>query len=96
MAIPEGSALARLVGAGVVQTNSRHHQAVPDGALGRGLTVTARSADGIIEGLEAPGRRWLIAVQWHPERDEVAERFRPLFESFVAAAAVTPASAAGG
>lgn len=93
--IPEGSFLARLIGAGTVPTNSRHHQAVPDDALGRGLGITARSADGIVEGLEAPGRRWLIAVQWHPERDEVAEQFRPIFESFVAAAAVTPAAAGG-
>ncbi|MGE0544529.1 MAG: gamma-glutamyl-gamma-aminobutyrate hydrolase family protein [Dehalococcoidia bacterium] len=93
--ISRGSALAELIGAGTVRTNSRHHQAVHDDALGQGLLVTARSADGIVEGLEAAGRRWLLAVQWHPERDEVAARFRPLFESFVAAAAVTPATAAG-
>jgi gamma-glutamyl-gamma-aminobutyrate hydrolase PuuD len=93
--IQEGSTLAGLIGAGTVHTNSRHHQAIPDDALGQGLTITARSADGIIEGLEATGRRWLLAVQWHPERDEVAERFRPLFDSFVAAAAATPATAAG-
>jgi putative glutamine amidotransferase len=84
--VEQGTALAALIGAGRVHTNSRHHQAVPDDALGRGLVVTARADDGIVEGLEAPGHRWLLAVQWHPERDEVAERFRSLFESFVAAA----------
>jgi gamma-glutamyl-gamma-aminobutyrate hydrolase PuuD len=94
--VPEGSRLAGLIGAGRVRTNSRHHQAVPDDALGRELVITARAEDGVVEALEAPARRWLIAVQWHPERDEVAERFRSLFDSFVAAAAVTPATAAGG
>jgi len=96
VAVEEGSALARLIGAGRVRTNSRHHQAVPEDAIGRGLVITARADDGMVEGLAAPRRRWLIAVQWHPERDEVAARFRPLFESFVGAAASTPAVAGGG
>ena len=43
-----------------------------------------------------PGRGWVLAVQWHPERDEIAERFRPLFAAFVAAAAARPAPALGG
>ena len=45
--------------------NSRHHQSVA--IVGRGLKISARAADGIIEGLESPGRRFAIAVQWHPE-----------------------------
>lgn len=91
--VSEGSALADVIGAGRVSTNSRHHQAVPEAALGRGLVIAARAEDGVVEGLEAPERRWLLAVQWHPERDEVAERFRPLFVSFVTAAAATTATA---
>lgn len=94
--VDEGSALAGFVGSGRMRTNARHHQAVPEDALGRGLVITARSDDGVVEGLEAPQRRWLVAVQWHPERDEVAERFRPLFEAFVGAAASTPATVGGG
>ena len=86
------SALGRLIGSGRVQTNSRHHQAVPGGAVGEGLVVTAVAEDGIVEGLEAPAHRWVLAVQWHPERDEVAARFRLLFEAFVAAAAAAPAA----
>jgi len=92
--IAEGSRLAGLIGAGQVHTNARHHQAVLEGGVGQGLVVTARAADGVIEGLEAPGHRWVLAVQWHPEREEVAARFRPLFEAFVAAA--TPVTAGGG
>jgi putative glutamine amidotransferase len=45
--------------------NSRHHQAV--GQPGRGLTVTALSAeDGIIEAVEGADGQ-LVGVQWHPE-----------------------------
>lgn len=43
--------------------NSLHHQAVEE--VGHGLVVTARSDDGVIEGLEGNN---LLAVQWHPER----------------------------
>ena len=93
--VKEGTALAGLIGPGRVRTNARHHQAVPFDAVGEGLVVTAVAEDGIIEGLEAPGYRWVQAVQWHPERDEIVERFRPLFEAFVAAAATAPATAVG-
>ena len=91
-----GTALAGLIGPGRVRTNARHHQAVPFDAVGEGLVVTAVAEGGIIEGLEAPGYRWVQAVQWHPERDEIAARFRPLFEAFVAAAAAAPATAGRG
>lgn len=91
--VAQGSRLARLIGAGTVQTNSRHHQAVLADSIGAGLVVTALAADGTIEGLESPSHRWVLAVQWHPERDEVSARFRPLFEAFIAAAAREPVPA---
>lgn len=94
--IDAGSALAGLIGGGRVRTNSRHHQAVPEDALGDGAVITARADDAVVEGIEVPRQRWVLAVQWHPERDEVAERFRPLFRSFVAAATATPAAAGDG
>lgn len=42
-----------------------HHQAVAE--LGEGLTVSAIAEDGWIEGIEAPSRRFVLGVQWHPE-----------------------------
>ena len=80
--IEAGSKLADLMGAVEVQVNSRHHQAVD--RIGDGLVVTARDAeDGVIEAVEDPSRRFLVAVQWHPEdqapEDEVQRR---LFTSF--------------
>lgn len=66
-----GSLLARVAGGGRFGVNSSHHQAVDE--VGRGLCVTARGPDGVIEGLErAPeslgALPWLLAVQFHPER----------------------------
>ena len=42
-----------------------HHQAIRD--LGRGLVVTARARDGVVEAVELPSARFVLAVQWHPE-----------------------------
>ena len=35
--------------------------------IGRGLRVSARSRDGIIEGIETEDDRLVLGVQWHPE-----------------------------
>jgi len=42
-----------------------HHQAIRD--LGRGLVVTARAGDGVVEAVELSSARFVLAVQWHPE-----------------------------
>jgi len=42
-----------------------HHQSIRD--LGRGLVVTASAADGVVEAVELPSARFVLAVQWHPE-----------------------------
>jgi putative glutamine amidotransferase len=58
--------LAAALGAGQHPVNSRHHQAVD--RLGAGLLVSAKAVeDGVIEGLELPGKEFAVAVQWHPE-----------------------------
>jgi putative glutamine amidotransferase len=65
--------------------NSFHHQAAKD--VPASLHVTARAADGTIEALESPARRFVLGVQWHPE-DLAAARpeHRRLFEALVSAA----------
>ena len=60
-----GTRLAALAGTAAAQVNSYHLQAVE--RLGAGLRVSARSADGLIEGVESEDGR-LIGVQFHPER----------------------------
>ena len=75
--------LAEIVGAGSHKVNSRHHQAVD--RIGDGLVVSARSEDGTVEGLELPGHRFAVAVQWHPEdRIQSSECDLRLFQAFAA------------
>jgi putative glutamine amidotransferase len=57
--------LARCLGVAGLEANSSHHQAVDQ--LGRGLRVSARSRDGIVEGIETTDDRLILGVQWHPE-----------------------------
>jgi putative glutamine amidotransferase len=53
-----------------------HHQAIRD--LGRGLVPTARTHDGVVEAVELPGYRFVLAVQWHPEEGDDQRPFDAL------------------
>ena len=75
-----GTRLAALVGESV-DAKCYHHQAVAE--VAKGLTVSARDADGVIEALERPGDGFVLAVQWHPE--ESLDDLR-LFSAIVEAA----------
>lgn len=65
--------------------NSFHHQAVKN--LAPSLKASAYSEDGLVEGFELEGTRFLIGVQWHPEKmfEKYPEELK-IFRSFVAAA----------
>ena len=68
VAIEPGSTVAELYdGAAALAVKSYHHQAIDE--LGDGLTVTARSDDGIVQAVELGGVPFGVAVQWHPEED---------------------------
>jgi putative glutamine amidotransferase len=84
--IDPDSALARIARTLKLPTNAAHHQAV-DVCAGD-LRVVARTADGIVEALEARFEApfWL-AVQWHPESTyAVDDASRAVFTAFVDAA----------
>jgi putative glutamine amidotransferase len=78
-----GTLLHRLAGADTIAVNSAHHQAVK--AAGPGVVVDAVAADGVVEGIEDPRRRFCLGVQWHPEF-EIGEADRRIFRALVAAA----------
>lgn len=63
--ITEGSRLAEILGVRELHVTSTHHQIIRD--LAPGLTINAIASDGVVEGVEGPGR-FLLAVHWHPER----------------------------
>ena len=85
--IEPGSRLSRIFGATEVEVNSWHHQAVRK--IGDGLRIVAKSPDGIVEATETTDPdRFLIGVQWHPEKlmpDNTTQA--KLLEAFVEAAA---------
>jgi putative glutamine amidotransferase len=91
--IAPGSQLAQLTGSTRAVVNTSHHQSVLE--PGRGLRVTARSEDGVIEAVEWTGdSNWVVGVQWHPERMTASDPLaRSLFRTLVSAAAARKAPA---
>jgi putative glutamine amidotransferase len=73
-----GSMVAKIWGEKAIVRCS-HHQAIE--RLGRGLIVTARSADGLIEAVELSDARFVVGVQWHPEEDLDQRPFRALLDA---------------
>lgn len=69
--------------------NSYHHQAVRPGDLAPGLVASAFAdspAGSLVEALEAPGSRFVVGVQCHPERlESTPPAFERLWTAFIAA-----------
>ena len=59
-----------------------HHQSIR--MLGRGLVATAHAGDGVIEAVELPAARFVLAVQWHPEEGLDQRPFDALVEAAAA------------
>jgi putative glutamine amidotransferase len=78
------SRLAQLIDETTIEVNSLHHQAVK--VVAPPLKATGTSGDGIIESLESEERRFLIAVQWHPEEIDDLPWVQRLFAGFARAA----------
>jgi putative glutamine amidotransferase len=82
IAIDPDSRLRTLAGEDRIWVNTSHHQAVD--RVAPGLRATAWSPDGIVEGVEAPERRFLMAVQCHPEEMWRKHAWaRKMFKTFV-------------
>lgn len=86
--ITRNSRLRDITGEERVGVNTAHHQAIDK--VAPGLVATAWAPDGIVEAIESPESRYVVAVQCHPEilwRNHAwAEK---LFQSFVQATAET-------
>ncbi|CAI8053853.1 Putative glutamine amidotransferase PB2B2.05 [Geodia barretti] len=88
--IAPGSRLAAVVGSGgFVRVNSRHSNGIREAQKSSWLLASAYSLeDGVIEALESSRHRWIIGVQFRPERRmEVPPHFDRLFQSLLERAA---------
>jgi len=84
VSVVAGSLLHRITGMRELPVNSAHHQAVK--TVAPGMVVDATAADGVIEGIEDPGRRFCLGVQWHPEY-AISPGDLSIFTAFIRAAA---------
>ncbi|MFI3260012.1 MAG: gamma-glutamyl-gamma-aminobutyrate hydrolase family protein [Rikenellaceae bacterium] len=83
--IVEGSELHKIVGETTLGVNSYHHQAIKE--LAPYLEAMAISEDGLIEALSYPSKRFVMALQWHPELNyHCDESSRAIVLAFVEAA----------
>jgi len=90
--VERGSLLEQVTGTatGELVTNSFHHQAVRANKPGDGLRITAWAADGVPEAIEpaldstfSRENRFVLGVQWHPERMPFDEAQQRLFKVLV-------------
>jgi putative glutamine amidotransferase len=90
--IDPNSKLAAASGSTPLAVNSRHHQAVTSKELAPSLRATASIGE-LIEAFESDEHRWVVGVQWHPERIGKDEGMSPqvagVFDAFVQEAART-------
>ena len=77
--IDKNSKLYSIIGDEEITVNSRHSYHVPE--LDNTL-VSARSSDGLIEGVELKDKKFIIGVQWHPESNLEDEYSKKLFKAF--------------
>lgn len=63
----------------IIKVNSRHKLVVKN----TNLKISAISADGYIEAVEALNKKFFIGVQWHPESMINDDLQNKLFESFI-------------
>jgi putative glutamine amidotransferase len=75
--VAPGSRLGGLLGKHA-PVKSHHHQGM--GRIGEGLREVAWAEDGVVEGLEDPGKRFALGVLWHPEEGEDYALFKGLVD----------------
>ncbi|MCO7125329.1 gamma-glutamyl-gamma-aminobutyrate hydrolase family protein [Sporolactobacillus shoreicorticis] len=73
--------LRDLLGKDEVSVNSYHHQGIK--RIAPQLTPTADAQDGLVEAVYMPERRFVQAVQWHPEFAFSSIDSQKLFSAFV-------------
>lgn len=82
VSVLNNSPLQHLLGKSVLDVNSYHHQAVRQ--LAPVLEPMALSPDGLVEAVYMPSKKYVWAVQWHPEFSyKTNTDSQKIFQSFV-------------
>ena len=88
VAIVRGSRFHQLVGRDRLPVNTFHHQGMDQASMAPLFTPVALADPDqwLVEAYESPTHRWLLGVQWHPERVfELDDTHRQLWASFLEA-----------
>ena len=81
VSVTQGSLLANILGEMELHTNSLHHQSVR--LVASALRSVAFAKDNVVEGIEHPGKRFVVGVQWHPEWLQDQEPMRNLYLALI-------------
>jgi len=84
--ITVGSKLTSIIGSGgFVKVNSNHQVGIKPANKANSLLESAYSVeDGFIEAIESPNHKWILGIQFNPERKgELPRQFDRIFESFI-------------
>ena len=85
--IKGGHIMKGLFGETSITVNSNHHQAADPDHMGEGLQPVAWADDGVVEAIEGTDpNRFVLGVQWHPERVRFDDHREKLFGGFIEAA----------
>ena len=75
------SKLSKIIGKEKMKVNSKHRYCVKEVT---NFMVSAYSKDGVIEAIEHPDKKFVLGVQWHPEKMiDYDDDARKIFTSFV-------------
>ena len=85
IALKAGTKLHAIYRSDRLTTNSSHREFVI--SVGEGVSVSARSADNVIEAIEIDDHAFAIGVQWHPEIN--SDEADPLIEGLVRTASLS-------
>lgn len=82
--IEKGTPFYQMLQAESLSVNSYHHQGIKK--LSEQLLAVAKAEDGLIEAVVMPQKKFVLAVQWHPEFSYRVDDYNfKLFEEFVKA-----------
>lgn len=76
--VERDSLLERILKTQSVRVNSMHSQAVDE--VGKGLIISAKEDNGVVQAIEDPDKDFFLGVQFHPEALIHSRMFRHIFK----------------